>query len=58
MTIFHFEFPQALENAFGGWVSEKMVDVFAEYAEFLFKEYGSKVRKYHVDIVSVTHYIL
>ncbi|KAK3910811.1 Beta-glucosidase 11, partial [Frankliniella fusca] len=44
VTIFHFEYPQALEDAFGGWVGEEMVDVFADYAEFLFKEYGSKVK--------------
>ncbi|XP_034240624.1 cyanidin 3-O-glucoside 7-O-glucosyltransferase (acyl-glucose)-like isoform X2 [Thrips palmi] len=44
VTIFHFEYPQALEDAFGGWASEKMVDVYVEYAEFLFKEYGSKVK--------------
>ncbi|KAE8745833.1 hypothetical protein FOCC_FOCC007480, partial [Frankliniella occidentalis] len=44
VTIFHFDYPQALEVKFGGWAGEEMIDVFVEYADFLFKEYGSKIK--------------
>ncbi|KAJ1519791.1 hypothetical protein ONE63_005044 [Megalurothrips usitatus] len=43
ITISHYDHPQALEDAFGGWQSERMVDVFVSYADFLFQEYGHKV---------------
>ncbi|KAE8739597.1 hypothetical protein FOCC_FOCC014896, partial [Frankliniella occidentalis] len=42
VTMFHFDYPQALEDAFGGWLGNEMLDEFEAYADFLFKEYGSK----------------
>lgn len=43
VTLFHFDYPQGLEDEFGGWVNEKMPDRFAEYADFAFNEFGSQV---------------
>jgi beta-glucosidase len=47
VTIFHWDTPQALEEQ-GGWTSRKMVDWFSEYAEFVTKEYGSKVKNWMI----------
>lgn len=44
VTLFHFDHPQALEDEFGGWLGDEMPDVFAAYADFAFKTYGSKVK--------------
>lgn len=41
--MYHFDHPQILEDQFGGWQSPKMVDKYAEYAKFIFDEYGAKV---------------
>ncbi|XP_026282691.1 myrosinase 1-like [Frankliniella occidentalis] len=43
VTIYHFDHPQALETKFGGWLSEQMIDAYADFADFLFSEYGSEV---------------
>lgn len=42
--MYHFDHPQILEDEFGGWMDKRMVSKFEEYAEFLLKQYGSKVR--------------
>ncbi len=47
VTIFHWDHPQALEDM-GGWTNRKMVDWFSEYAEFVTKEYGSKVKNWMI----------
>ncbi|XP_052131474.1 uncharacterized protein LOC113208470 [Frankliniella occidentalis] len=44
VTIFHFDYPQALEDKFGGWLSENMTDAFEDYADYLFEQYGDKVK--------------
>ncbi|XP_052128312.1 myrosinase 1 [Frankliniella occidentalis] len=43
ITIFHWDLPQPLQDL-GGWTNEVVVNYFVDYAEFVFKEYGSKVR--------------
>ncbi|KAK3908003.1 Cyanidin 3-O-glucoside 7-O-glucosyltransferase (acyl-glucose) [Frankliniella fusca] len=43
VTLYHFDHPQLLQDEFLGWESDKMVEKFAEYADFVFKEFGSKV---------------
>ncbi|KAJ1523466.1 hypothetical protein ONE63_001320 [Megalurothrips usitatus] len=43
VILYHFDHPLALENEFMGWQSSKMVDRFAEYARFVFDEYGQEV---------------
>ncbi|KAE8739823.1 hypothetical protein FOCC_FOCC014673, partial [Frankliniella occidentalis] len=44
VTLFHFDYPQTLEDDFGGWLGAEMQDEFAAYSDFLFQEYGSKVK--------------
>ncbi|XP_034248646.1 cyanidin 3-O-glucoside 7-O-glucosyltransferase (acyl-glucose)-like [Thrips palmi] len=50
VTIYHFDHPQALHEEFDGWLGEQMPAVFAEFADFLFAEYGSKVRGSMYDV--------
>ncbi|KAG7204723.1 hypothetical protein KM043_005137 [Ampulex compressa] len=43
LTIYHWDHPQALEEA-GGWLNPKMVDWFGEYARVIFRELGPQVK--------------
>ncbi|KAL0410288.1 UNVERIFIED_CONTAM: Oleuropein beta-glucosidase [Sesamum latifolium] len=44
VTIFHFDFPQCLENEYGGFLSHRIVQDFAEFAEVCFFEFGDRVK--------------
>ncbi|VVA96964.1 unnamed protein product [Arabis nemorensis] len=46
VTVFHWDTPQALEDEYGGFLSERIVKDFREYAEFVFEEYGGKVKNW------------
>ncbi|XP_011495590.1 PREDICTED: myrosinase 1-like [Ceratosolen solmsi marchali] len=43
VTIYHFDHPYSLEK-FGAWTNEKIVEIFADYARFVFKEFGHRVK--------------
>nr|AAF28800.1 strictosidine beta-glucosidase [Catharanthus roseus] len=43
-TLFHWDLPQALEDEYGGFLSDRIVEDFTEYAEFCFWEFGDKVK--------------
>lgn len=38
--------PAALQDDFGGWLGQEIVDVFAEYAKFCFKTFGDRVKRW------------
>lgn len=44
LTLYHFEMPQALIEAFGGWRSRKMIDEYLRYARIVFERYKGKVK--------------
>ncbi len=44
VTLFHWDFPQVLQERFGGWLNRSMEDVFADYAAFCFRTFGAEVR--------------
>ncbi|XP_024027308.1 beta-glucosidase 17-like, partial [Morus notabilis] len=46
VTIFHWDLPQALEDEYGGFLSPKFVDDYLDYADFCFKTFGHKVKKW------------
>ncbi|KAM7502629.1 hypothetical protein LguiB_001533 [Lonicera macranthoides] len=44
VTLFHWDLPQPLEDEYGGFLSDKIADDFADYAELCFKEFGDRVK--------------
>ncbi|KAL7103590.1 hypothetical protein ACP275_08G189000 [Erythranthe tilingii] len=49
VTIFHHEYPQELEDRFGGWLSPLMQEEFVHLAETCFKYFADRV-KYWITI--------
>ncbi|XP_076298364.1 myrosinase 1-like isoform X2 [Lasioglossum baleicum] len=45
ITIYHWDHPQVLEDA-GGWLNSEMVDWFGDYARVVYREFGSKVKRF------------
>ncbi|EFH65682.1 predicted protein [Arabidopsis lyrata subsp. lyrata] len=43
VTLHHFDLPQALEDEYGGWLSQEIVRGFTAYADTCFKEFGDRV---------------
>lgn len=44
ITIYHWDLPQALVDAYGGWENRQVVDDYVNYAITLFKRFGGKVK--------------
>ncbi|KAE9462191.1 hypothetical protein C3L33_05913, partial [Rhododendron williamsianum] len=44
VTIFHWDLPQALEDAYGGFLSPEIVEDYKDYADLCFKEFGDRVK--------------
>ncbi|KAM0941498.1 putative beta-glucosidase [Dioscorea sansibarensis] len=44
VTLFHWDSPQALQDKYGGFLSENIVADFQDYAEVCFKEFGDRVK--------------
>ncbi|XP_047967110.1 beta-glucosidase 18-like isoform X1 [Salvia hispanica] len=49
VTLFHFEYPQELEDRFGGWLSPLMQEEYLHFAEICFTYFGDQV-KYWITI--------
>ncbi len=43
VTLSHYEMPLHLAEAYGGWASRKVIDLFVRYAETVFRRYRDKV---------------
>nr|DAD38078.1 TPA_asm: hypothetical protein HUJ06_008719 [Nelumbo nucifera] len=43
VTLFHYDLPQTLEDEYGGWLSQKIVNDFTAYADVCFREFGDRV---------------
>ena len=43
VTMYHFDFPQHLQELYGGWASRQSVTDFANYARILLERFGSQV---------------
>lgn len=46
ITIFHWDTPQPLEEEYGGWRNEEIVDHFVDYARLLFENFGDGVKNW------------
>nr|XP_010943555.1 beta-glucosidase 12 isoform X1 [Elaeis guineensis] len=44
VTLFHWDSPQGLEDQYGGFLSNRIVDDFRNYAEVCFREFGDRVK--------------
>ncbi|KAL3537823.1 hypothetical protein ACH5RR_001189 [Cinchona calisaya] len=44
VTLHHFEVPQPLEEEYGGFLSDRIVKDFCEFAELCFWEFGDRVK--------------
>ncbi len=44
VTMFHWDLPQALEDAHGGWRSHATAEAFGVYTQTLVKAYGDRVK--------------
>lgn len=45
VTLYHWDLPQALHER-GGWTDERIIDWFADYADFCFRTFGDKVYEF------------
>nr|POE81598.1 beta-glucosidase 13 [Quercus suber] len=43
-TLFHWDLPQALEDAYGGFLNPQIENDFRDYAELCYKEFGDRVK--------------
>lgn len=43
-TLHHFDTPQALDDEFNGWLSEKMIDAFVQFSDTCFALFGDRVK--------------
>ncbi|XP_022866442.1 beta-glucosidase-like [Olea europaea var. sylvestris] len=44
VTLFHWDIPQCLEEEYGGFLSDKIVKDYCEFAEVCFWNYGDRVK--------------
>ncbi|XP_074319408.1 beta-glucosidase 16-like isoform X2 [Silene latifolia] len=44
VTIHHFDYPQELEERYGGWLSPLMQDDLVHFAKICFEEFGDRVK--------------
>lgn len=46
ITLYHWDLPQSLQERFGGWLSDDIVDLYADYATLCFELFGDRVRRW------------
>ncbi|XP_050221943.1 beta-glucosidase 24-like [Mercurialis annua] len=44
VTLYHFDYPDALERKYGAFLSRSIVDDFRDYTEVCFKAFGDRVK--------------
>lgn len=46
LCLEHYELPASLMDAYDGWSSRKVVDLYTRYAEIAFERYGDRVKQW------------
>ena len=46
VTLYHFECPQALVDAYGGWLDRRMIEDYVHYAEICFEHFKGRVKRW------------
>ena len=54
ITMSHFEMPLTLATKYGGWLNEKLIDFWCNYAKVIFNRYKGKV-KYWLTFNEINH---
>ncbi|KAJ6655384.1 hypothetical protein lerEdw1_005442 [Lerista edwardsae] len=49
VTLYHWDLPLVLQEKYGGWKNESLIEVFNDYATFCFQTFGDRV-KYWITI--------
>lgn len=49
VTLYHWDLPWALQEKYGGWKNETLIDIFNAYATYCFQTFGDRV-KYWITI--------
>ncbi|XP_063166770.1 beta-klotho [Candoia aspera] len=49
VTLYHWDLPWALQEKYGGWENDSLIDIFNDYATFCFQAFGDRV-KYWITI--------
>mmetsp|Transcript_83725 Transcript_83725/g.175142 ORF Transcript_83725/g.175142 Transcript_83725/m.175142 type:complete len:513 (-) Transcript_83725:297-1835(-) len=44
VTLYHWDLPQALEDAYGGWLDRKVIADFEQYSKLCFERFGDRVK--------------
>ncbi|XP_050221370.1 beta-glucosidase 24-like [Mercurialis annua] len=44
VTLYHFDIPEALQDKYGGFLSNSIVNDFKDYAEVCFQKFGDRVK--------------
>jgi len=46
VTIYHWDLPTEIQNTIapGGWINDKISDLFADYADFCYRTFGDRVK--------------
>ncbi|XP_072295721.1 beta-klotho [Eucyclogobius newberryi] len=44
VTLYHWDLPQVLQEQYGGWRNETLIEFFEEFASFCFETFGDKVK--------------
>ncbi|TVU43068.1 hypothetical protein EJB05_09504 [Eragrostis curvula] len=45
-NLYHYDLPLALHEQYLGWLSPKIVEAFADYADFCFQTFGDRVKNW------------
>ncbi|XP_077982368.1 cytosolic beta-glucosidase-like [Glandiceps talaboti] len=44
ITLYHWDLPQALNDSYGGWLGEEIVDDFGNYSRLCYERFGDRVK--------------